>query len=213
MKTENKHTLTATRGVCYKILSESFSSPEGLELRNIKILYDEMEKVDREAALAVEKMKESYQATGSRSELMVDHARLFIGPFSLLSPPFGSFYLDQEKRVMGDSTLSVNDLYMKFGLTVASDFHSTPDHISAELEFMYYLTAKELDAVEAKDKESSARILESQKLFLNRYLAPWIPEFTLDLEQNAQTPFYRNFGVALRRFVEREHRYLSGDIP
>ncbi|MFN2356106.1 MAG: molecular chaperone, partial [Desulfopila sp.] len=70
-------------------------------------------------------------------DLLVEYARLFVGPFELLAPPYGSVYLETGRRLMGDSTIAVQHMYTNAGLTL--DVQEAPDHIALELEFMHYL--------------------------------------------------------------------------
>ncbi len=70
-------------------------------------------------------------------ELQRDYARLFIGPFELLAPPYGSIYLENEERVCGDSTADVIARYRQEGLRIA--LKEPADHLAIELEFMYLL--------------------------------------------------------------------------
>ena len=77
------------------------------------------------AAEAVQAFRRS-----SLDALAVEHARLFIGPFQLIAPPYGSIYLDDTKTVMGDSTAKVAAFYHNCGLTLAEDFHELPDHFA-----------------------------------------------------------------------------------
>ena len=44
--------------------------------------------------------------------LRIDFAKLFVGPFKLLAPPYGSIYLE-DKRLMRESTLDVMKYYRK----------------------------------------------------------------------------------------------------
>jgi len=71
--------------------------------------------------------------------LQVEYARLFVGPFHVEAPPYGSVYLETNGRLMGESTIAVKKFYQKYGLELDQDFSELPDHISAELEFVYYL--------------------------------------------------------------------------
>jgi TorA maturation chaperone TorD len=209
MKEENTLMITQMRAEIFKTLSVCFSKPVTLTSRHINTLWKSMSVISPEAATAVEKMSSYVEKCADLEELTIDHARLFIGPFSLLSPPFGSVYLDPERKVMGESTQGVMDLYMSFGLGLAPDFYYTPDHIIAELEFMYYLAMKEMEAITQMDEESRGSIFQNEKTFMEIYLAPWIKEFTDALGLHARTLFYKNLALATRIFIEKERRYFS----
>ena len=117
------------------------------------------------AAEAAERMEAALLAHEGIEELTIDHARLFVGPFALLAPPYGSVYLEGERRLMGDSTLAVGECYREVGLEVAAGFNGTPDHIAAELEFMHFLVIKELDALTGGELERAQHFRQKQKTF------------------------------------------------
>ena len=212
MKVENTHIIARARSEIFKMLSECFSTHKNLTPGHINDLRNHMEKICPDAVPAVEKMSSSFAEHADTGELTIDYARLFIGPFALLSPPFGSVYLEQDRQVMGESTRNVIELYMTFELELAPDFHNAPDHIIAELEFMYYLVFRELEALKCLDEDSRIYLHRSEKLFLETYLAPWINEFTVNIEQHARTSFYRNLALATRRFIEKEQKYFSENV-
>ncbi|HDH01197.1 MAG TPA: molecular chaperone TorD, partial [Nitrospirae bacterium] len=91
----------------------------------------------------------------TEEDLCVEYAKLFVGPFELLAPPYGSVYLDDGGRVMGDSTMRVIEAYQKEGLSGNDDFKDLPDHIAVEMEFMSYLIYKERETLERSDFDTA----------------------------------------------------------
>jgi TorA maturation chaperone TorD len=146
-------------------------------------------------------------------ELTIDHARLFVGPFALLAPPYGSIYLEGERRLMGDSTLAAGACYHEAGLEVAADFNGTPDHVAVELEFMHFLAVKELDALYAGQLDRAQNFQQKQRAFLERHLAAWVPDFSRSVEEQAQTEFYRSLAAATRIFVENDFNQCRNSAP
>ncbi len=138
----------------------------------------------------------------------VDYSRLFLGPFKLLAPPYGSIYLEDGK-FMSESTLAARDLYEQEGLDIV--LKDAPDHISVELEFMYFLILKEAEACENSDLNEAARLREKQASFLRIHLGKWIRPFAHNIERNAETEFYRALGRATRDFVQEDLGGLSED--
>jgi len=138
----------------------------------------------------------------------VDYARLFLGPFKLLAPPYGSVYLEDGK-LMSDSTLAAKALYEQEGLDIV--LKDAPDHISVELEFMYFLVLKESEARDNSDLKEAARLHEKQASFLQTHLGRWIRPFAHNIERNAQTEFYKALGFATKNFVLEDIGRLSGD--
>jgi TorA maturation chaperone TorD len=138
----------------------------------------------------------------SSGDLSVEYARLFVGPYNLAAPPYGSVYLDGGRKVMGDSTMEVMRLYQREGLTIDNEFKELPDHISVELEFMYYLAYKKVKVLEAPESRDIQRLTETQGLFLNKFLKPWVPLFCDEIRKGTDNEFYRALADCLLTFVE-----------
>lgn len=137
----------------------------------------------------------------SDEELLVDYSRLFVGPGELLAAPYGSVYLEKDRRVMGDSTMAVMAFYSSHGLVMDSEFRDLPDHIAVELEFMHYLIFKEIEALDASDFKTAADILESQDTFMNKFLRPWVDKFSGKTAEGAETAFYRALAGCLSALI------------
>jgi TorA maturation chaperone TorD len=148
------------------------------------------------------------RATDDVEVLKLDYSRLFVGPYQLLAPPYGSVYMDNGITVMGSSTMDAVNLYREAGLDISGNFKQPPDHIAVELEFMYYLIFKELKAVEKSDPDVVSGFMKRQKVFLQRHLGAWLPEFAGKVEKGAETGFYRNLAKSTKEFVEEDIRYL-----
>lgn len=137
-------------------------------------------------------------------ELMVEYAKLFVGPFELKAPPYGSIYLDGERRVMGNSTMEVIKLYQEAGLVMDKDFKELPDHIAVELEFMYYLIYKEMEALEKLEKDKALALGEIRNHFFNRFFSPWIPPFCEKIKETTDNHFYIALADCLSAFVSKK---------
>lgn len=138
--------------------------------------------------------------------LKVDFSRLFVGPYSLLAPPYGSVYLEGKRRLMEDSTMDILLKYADAGLKTSEDFNDIPDHIRAELEFMHYHIIKEIGAAYNGDTIQLTGIVESQRAFLENHLCAWISDFADNVAANAQTSFYRKLARTTEAFVNDDHR-------
>ncbi len=138
----------------------------------------------------------------------IDFSRLFIGPFKLLAPPYGSVYLEDGK-FMGNSSLAAKELFSQEGLNVV--IKDAPDHITLELEFMYFLALKEAEARENSDPEEADRLRDKQAAFLGMHLGKWVSQFTDKMEENSQTEFYKDLALATKKFVLQDLGDLSID--
>jgi len=195
------------RADCYRFLAACFYQPrkdvfndEGL-FRNLAA---SLEQVSPDAAAIAEEMEAVFLKCGE-TDLTVAYARLFVGPHELIAPPYASVYLDGERRVMGDSTMEVIALYREAGLSMDAEFPEVPDHITAELEFMYYLLFKECESLEQSDRDGALRFLTLQETFFYRYLARWMQPFCDRIRRGADNEFYARLADCLFTFVNGEH--------
>lgn len=195
------------RGDCYRLLSACFYQPEKVVFlqecifENLALLLKE---VSPDASAFVSEMEKAFTIS-SEVDLNVDYAKLFVGPNELAAPPFGSVYLDGERKVMGDSTMEVIKMYEDQGLSIDREFGNLPDHITVELEFMYYLIYKEIEAFDKSDIATALNFIEIQKLFLNRFLGQWIQPLCDKIREGAGGEFYRTLADCTLSFVNNFH--------
>jgi TorA maturation chaperone TorD len=192
----------------YRLLADCYHLP-GLNFPvKLARLHDAMKRVCCQAADYVRQMKKDIAQLDDPQSLMIDYARLFMGPYKLLAPPYGSVYLDGEHLVMGKSTLDARQRYRKAGVAVAGDFKEAPDHIAVELEFMHFLIFNELEAMAGQNREGVVSSLEKQRSFLEDHLGLWVSEFASSVEHNAATSFYQNAAKATKVFVADDYHIL-----
>lgn len=129
--------------------------------------------------------------TSDQKDLLLDYARLFLGPFEPLAYPYGSIYLDGQKQVMGDSTLAAKEYYARHGVELDESLTVLPDHIAIELEFLYLLCFREEQALEAEDHPAHANTVDARRNFSDQHLGRWISAFASRVKQHADTDFYR----------------------
>ena len=132
---------------------------------------------------------ENTWTVGDMDLLKIDYTRLFMGPYQLLAPPYGSVYLEKTRTVMGDSTMDAKQRYQEAGLNLT--LKEAPDHVAIELEFMYYLIYREIEAIISHNESDIALYLKKQKDFLQNHLGKWVSRFTDNISANAETVFYQ----------------------
>lgn len=145
----------------------------------------------------------------SLENLAVEHARLFLGPFQLVAPPYGSYYLDDKKTVMGESTAGADTFYRSCGLHLADDFHDLPDHITVELEFMSFLAFGQRQADATGSTEESKRLVGLQREFLGKFLMPWLEPFTAAIIADGEAPFYQAVARCTAAFINTDNAALA----
>ena len=209
MKTDDLLSRERARGEAYKLLAECYYLPTPELKGKLKDLEQQLSDVCPEAMLYVKKMYEEVKRLDDLDALSLDFSRLFLGPYKMHAPPYGSVYLDGERQIMGKSTLEVRNKYREAGLNISTDFLNPPDHIAAELEFMYFLIFKEVEAIGNSDIETTLSFIEKQRAFLREHLGVWVFDCADIIEKKAETDFYKNLARATRAFIEQHWDELS----
>lgn len=195
------------RGDCYRFLSACFYLPEKdiLVSENLlKNLAEGLKLLSPPASVfSEEMMKGIYRYTDH--DLQVEYAKLFVGPNELLAAPYGSVYLDEGRRIMGDSTKEVIKLYEEEGLGRDENFKELPDHVAVELEFMSFLIYKEIEALRKNDFKIALAYMEKQEGFLHGHLRQWIPLLCKKIKEGTDNLFYRALADCVSTFIRNSH--------
>ena len=202
--TENDPGHAAARADFCRFLAVCYYEP-GREFAEEK-LFESMAAVgglvDDEFEAGAHRLGEAFAAVGL-DELLIDYTRLFLGPIDAPAMPYGSVWLGTEKELMQESTMAVLALYEEGGFEIAEDFRELPDHVAAELEFLYVLLFRE-----SRGGGDEAAALK--KRFLAEHLGRWAGPFTEAVKAGAQCAFYRELGDLTNRFVAVEARRAAG---
>lgn len=146
---------------------------------------------------------EDYAAEG-HDALLLDYTRIFLGPNHIIAKPYGSVWLEGQDTVMGDSTMAVLKLYEEGGFDMSEEFREVPDHIAAELEFLYLLIYRENEAQRNGQPEEQEAKAALRKRFLDEHLGRWVGPFTAAVRAGAQSSYYRELAGLTDRFVSLE---------
>ncbi|MDU4841387.1 MAG: Tat proofreading chaperone DmsD [Leclercia adecarboxylata] len=106
--------------------------------------------------------------------------RLFIGPWALPAPPWGSVWLDRESVLFGDSTLALRQWMRDNGIAFEMAQNEPEDSFGTLLLLAAWLAETGRDA-------------ERDQL-LAWHLLPWSTRFLAVFVENAGHPFYRALG-------------------
>ena len=105
--------------------------------------------------------------------------------------------------------LELKSFYSNFGLAMAESENELEDALSAELEFMQFLTAKQVQAEEGV--LDRVPYLRAQRDFLQRHLVAWLPVLQAEVESKLKHPFYRALGVLANDFVAFDAGVVGDD--
>ena len=106
--------------------------------------------------------------------------RLFIGPWALPAPPWGSVWLDKESVLFGDSTLALREWMRKHGIGHAQQSNEPEDNFGTLLLLAAWLC-------ESAQDEALSQLLGS-------HLLPWSGRFLSEFVAHADHPFYQALG-------------------
>ncbi len=165
----------------------SIENWKGALAEGSSIFLDDLKKAVNEIDIGSEKELE---------ELLWEYTRLFIGPYKLPCPPWESVYTSPKRLMMQEAADQVMAIYREAGLVVNTD-DVLPDHIGAEMNFLAVLLQETHLETEQKDHFS-----DIVGRFLSEHLLRWIPEFTRDMENAAETSFYRTVAKTTRNIIE-----------
>jgi putative dimethyl sulfoxide reductase chaperone len=197
--------LLAARADLSRLLAACFyePAPEFAEEKMFDAIVAAADDVAPELGAAARRLAQVFAADDLQN-LLVDYTRLFLAPEGPLAQPYGSVWLTGAQPLMQETTMAVVALYEQGGFELAEDFRDLPDHIAAELEFLYALTFREAQALRQGDAGSADTARALRRRLLAEHLGRSAPPFTEAMRAGAQTAFYRELAALTARFVERE---------
>ncbi|MBI4496664.1 MAG: molecular chaperone TorD family protein [Chloroflexi bacterium] len=117
-----------------------------------------------------------------------EHTHLFAR--SVRCPPYESSYAGERAPLRTHDLAEIAGFYAVFGVQVSEERRELPDHVSLELEFLSYLCAKEVYALEHGWRREAGLCRAGRGRFLREHLGQWFPAFAERLTQYARLRFY-----------------------
>ena len=160
-------------------------------------------------ALGQTALAEAVRDPAPAEELEADYRRLFVGPGSMLAPPWESVHLDEEGLMFQEQTMGVRHAYAEFGLQAPELNKEPDDHIGLELAFLGELAVAALQAGETGDVGAQGAVLQGMQKFQAEHLGRWAPLLSGLIIEGAQTQLYRAVGHLLAGGVEAFEQILA----
>lgn len=190
---------SGVRSALYALLREAFGYPRGELLDAIRdgvvaqSLRLRTEALDPPLGEPVD--WQALQDAGEAPDtLAVEYTRLFDpGTSAPPCPLFGGLHVAPQMTTMEE----VLRFYQHFGLAPANTGGETPDHLTAELEFLHVLAWGETD-LQSRGEDASAW-QRGRRDFIARHPGRWVPMLREKLERQAPPRYYR----ALVRLLEQ----------
>ncbi|OAT39241.1 Tat proofreading chaperone DmsD [Proteus myxofaciens] len=120
------------------------------------------------------------QTSLNEETLTQAYQRLFIGPYALPAPPWGSVYLDNENVLFGNSTLDLREWMLEHGIDIALTQNEPEDHFGLIVMMV-------------------AWIAETRPVKLNELLAehllPWAYRYLEKMSLQSAFPYYEGLAM------------------
>jgi nitrate reductase assembly molybdenum cofactor insertion protein NarJ len=165
------------RAQIYFYLSHAFLYPQENWLEDLPVVRDIFAELEAEFKHDLPDGAGRYDLAA----LQADYHRVFGLTGSLLyETEFGLPHEFRQSQELAD----IAGFYQAFGFKMGGAVRERPDHLAAELEFMYLLSLKEAYALSNQMPEMAEICREAQSNFLRDHLARWISPFCAALEQS-----------------------------
>jgi len=207
--TEKRLKRLAARTSLYQILAQSLNYPDesltgtfasGYYYHTVNDSLDIMGMGGLQAELA--NLKEELVKPGILLELEKDYTRMCFSSKPRMVYLFESVY--KEGKLYDESTFQIARLYYDAGLKVEESFRLPPDHIAVELEFMSFLTFKEMEGIRSADRKIEDYAVELQKSALKNHVKDFALSVAERMEKHAGTTFYRFTARLMTAFFSNE---------
>lgn len=149
---------------------------------------------------------------GTRQELAVDYARVFLGAGSydrILAPPYESVFTSEERILMQDARDGAVTYYRRAGLDLPADNTTPEDHLGFELQFAAALADNANEALAADDGEALTEVVSLARSFFVHHQRNWLPALCEAIDEFAETDFYRGVAQMTRGYVESESSFFD----
>ena len=183
-----------TRGVCYGLIARLFSAPPSDAVLRMIATMDLIHAGDS----ALHSAWRHLQQNASRVDptaLRQEFDDLFIGVGKPQIPLHGCYYLTG--FLMEKPLSKLRDDLTELGFSRQESAPESEDHIAALCEVMLVLIAGHEDMPPA--------LVEEQRNFFYRHLAPWAHKLTSALGRNEVSVFYANAGRFMQEFFQVEN--------
>ncbi len=194
------------RCVIFNIFSALFCQPDKVIISD-SLVYEKLEQAIQSLNLSTDLVKQLKPAADKYSEtdLLVEYARLFIGPFKTIAPPYSSVYLGSKESVYSEETVWVVKFYRSAGLDFNKEIHDLPDHIAIELEFIYNLIFNEISEMEEENIEKARFNNHHQTRFIKEHFNKWIPLFCDTVISETKNEYYKLLANSMKFFSENDN--------
>ena len=206
--------LLSNRLFLYSLMHKLFGREPDEELLNILtdehtgeafgLLSEEEKDIMDRTAVFLGEIREEKQNPAFLEEAKDEYTRLFIGPMSLVAPPWESVYGQKDAMLFQESTLEVRNTYRQYGLIPEGYPHVADDSLALELHFMALLAQRGLDAFYAGKNDDLTADLTGSSDFLKKHLLVWVPKFLERMKGAKTSILYPRMCLVLDEFLRKD---------
>ena len=206
--------LLSNRLFLYSLMHKLFGREPDEELLNILtdehtgeafgLLSEEEKDIMDRTAVFLGEIREEKQNPAFLEEAKGEYTRLFIGPMSLVAPPWESVYGQKDAMLFQESTLEVRNTYRQYGLIPEGYPHVADDSLALELHFMALLAQRGLDAFYAGKNDDLTADLTGSSDFLKKHLLVWVPKFLERMKGAKTNILYPQMCLVLDEFLRKD---------
>lgn len=198
--------LARMRNAAYRILATVFLYPEAGRTTGLRVIARELLEAEHPwAAFAfypgwrrlLERLADPTEPEAAA--LAAQYARLFL--VQPAAPPHAGYYLDPAGSAAGWLNARLGQVYAQSGVAAAGEGRDGPDFVATQLEFMAWLCDREERAWARRRRGQGLALVERQRAFLSRYLAPWFPLFARQVRQAAGGSLFATAAQAAEAFI------------
>ena len=128
------------------------------------------------------------------------YVRLFISDRKgVAAPLYESCYANigtgEKALLMGEPAIEMKNRFESKGLSLSDEIHEPPDHISIELEYLYFLLDKGWS-------DGDQDLIKEAATFAAEIMLPWLSEFEARLAVEKECRFYPLMASILKAILE-----------
>ena len=145
------------------------------------------------------------------SAVRSEYTRLFLGPGTLVAPPWSSCYrLPGEGTIFNAVTLAVRGVYKEEGFQAAAYPRVADDHIAIMADFLARTSHAVAAARESGVAAECVRLMRMQKMFLEEHVLTWVDAWAERMRRSKTNLLYPHF-AAFAAAMAREDRDSLGE--
>jgi TorA-specific chaperone len=124
------------------------------------------------------------------------YIRLFVNARDgIPAPLYQSCYESENALLMGPPAVMMKERIESLGLSMAGQVNEPPDHLSVQIEYLYFLLEKGF-------REEDRDMIASASSFASETMLPWVAELHHKLDSETERSFYTSTASALLCMLE-----------